>query len=337
MYYYLKKLQSLGVLFLLILSLIILVSCEEKETIQSNVADAENSFYTTDGRLFITGHQYIYEYTKSSGLKKVFYTEKAEFLAMAQVGNYLYVIRSTMGFYPDVDFNLIDMFNDGLIPYLADTLSDMIMEKELLRINLNDSSYNFQAVHTIENMFLPNGMVADKDGNLYIADETFLSNGQIVKISTTGGIYNQSVWLDNSDGVYSPNGMAIKNNTIYFTDFKISQMKGYVKKVTIYNGNPGSVYELFSKTGILDDLSTGILKDKEGIAVADFTGNAILLLDMNGKLKDTLCKGQIMMPSSVVAGKGQGFDSNDLIVTEKGMLYNYSSRFGNKLTLIKLP
>ncbi len=324
--------------FLIILfsfALFALIGCNDKlTTLADNIPDAENLLFTSDGRLFISAAEYVYEYTENGGAEVVQYTPKAEFLGMAQYGNYLYLIRSTIRIQPVQQLDLAKLIEQGLVQYIYNQLSDLLMEKELLRADLNQSPLKFTPVYTLKDMFLPNGMAADSSGNLYIADETFLTLGQIVKLTITGDSITQRKWLSTADNVCSPNGMSIRGNTLYFTDFKISTGKAMVKKVDIINGNPGSVTTLYSQTGLFDDLEAGSYKGVEGIVVANFAKGSLLLLDKSGKLISEILKGELDFPSSVTIGAGNMFSSNDLIITEKGILMEHNSDIGNKVSIL---
>ncbi len=332
----LPELTKFILVFLFSISMLALTGCNDKlGTLADKIPDAENLLFTSDGRLFITASEHVYEYTNAKGAELVLHTANAEFLGMAQVGNYLYVVRSTMRVKPFQQLDIANLLQQGLAQYLFNTFSDLIMNKELLRADLTQTSLNFLPVYTLKNMFLPNGMAADSSGNLYIADETFLSIGQIVKVTISGNNFSQETWLSTSNGVCSPNGMSIRDNTLYFTDFKMSTLKAMVKKVDIINGRPGSVSTLYSQTGLFDDLEAGNYKGVDGIVVANFAKGSLLLLDKNGKLVSEILKGELDFPSSVRIGKGSMFNSDDLIITEKGILMEKESNIGNKVSLLQ--
>jgi hypothetical protein len=243
-------------------------------------------------------------------------------------------VRSTYRFKPVQQINLADMIQNGLAQSIFNIFSDLIMSKELLRADLTQTSLNFLPVFTLQNMFLPNGMAADSSGNLYIADETFLPVGQIVKLTISGNNISQEAWLSTANGVCSPNGMSIRNNTLYFTDFKMSTLKAMVKKVDIINGRPGALSTIYSQTGLFDDLEAGNYRGVDGVVVANFAKSSILLLDKNGRLVSEILKGEVDFPSSVRIGKGSMFNSDDLIITEKGILMEKESNIGNKVSLL---
>ncbi len=315
--------------------ILVITGCNDNlSTLAENIPDAENLLFTTDGRLFISASEYVYEYKADGDAEVMQYTPKAEFLGMAQSGNYLYVIRSTMQLQPVQPLDLAGLLKQGLVQYIYNQFSDMILKKELLRADLTKSPLIFTPVYTLQDMFLPNGMAADSSGNLYIADETFLTLGQIVKLTISGDIITQKRWLSTSDDVCSPNGMSIRNNTLYFTDFKISTGKAMVKKVDIINGNPGKVILLYSQTGFFDDLEAGNYKGKNGIVVANFARGSLLMLDENGKFITEILKGELDFPSSVTIGAGDMFSSGDLIISEKGILMEHNSDIGNKVSIL---
>ncbi|MCP4131989.1 MAG: hypothetical protein GY754_13510 [bacterium] len=318
-----------------ILSVFLFAGCGDITTLADDIPDAENLFFTSDGRLFITGSEHIYEYTESEGAKVVYNTPKAEFGGMAQYGDSLYAVRMTVQFDLCQQIDLVEMINQGLVPYLYNMLSDIIIEKELVRADLTESTLSFKPVYVLRDMFMPNGMVADDSGNLYIADETIVSLGQIVKVNVSGDTITQETWLSTDDGLSSPNGMAVRGNTIYFTDFKMSSAKAMVKKVNIIDGFPGPVTTLYTKTGFFDDLDAGSYRGIDGVVVADYAGRSLLLVKESGGLVTPIKEGELDYPSAVLIGRGSMFDSHELIVTEKGFIFEKNSNFGNKVILIE--
>ncbi len=316
-------------IILLFLSLGFTIGCDETSfTVADDVADAENILFTGNGRLFFTGADYLYEYNFATGKAvPVDGAGKGNFLGIAQSGNMLYVVKTSFKFDPQpIDFQ--DMLTKGLFGYMSSLISDLILDKKIIKADLNQPLLNFESHHVLYDMFLPNGMTADTNGNLYLADTNFMGIGKIVRISSTNGLVSQSTWL--KTGVTCPNGMSVKNGKIYFTDFDIRYLKASVKRVDIKYGAASNLQTIYSKTGFFDDLDAGKFYGKEGCVVADHLDGTIIFLNDSGKVEYKLDKGSFSFPSSVRLGKG--VFENTLLITEKGILYDLYSNIGNKVS-----
>lgn len=238
-----------------------------------------------------------------------------------------------------IDLNAL--FKSGDLLTIMKGLLGSIANMDLLRADLTASgALAFASVHTFEDMLMPNGMAVDADGNLYVTDETFLPSGKIVKLTITGGddaVVKQETWLSAKEGAVSPNGIVIRGNYLYFTDFVVTSSKpGQVKKVEIVNGRPGAVTVLHSTFTLYDDMDVGTYQNGPIVAVADYFGFSVLLINENDGTKTTLGSGKFACPSSVHFGVAPQFSSNELVITEKGLLYENYSSFGNTLSCMKL-
>ena len=313
--------------------------CDGLFMVADKIPDAENVFFTSSGRLFITGGEHIYELTVN-GAVPIPSAGTGEFLGMAQIGSYLYVVHCPRSLKAIPPINLSEILSQGLVGALLSHLTDAYMNKLVLRAKLDTSDpahLVFRQVHELKDMVLPNGMAADSSGRLYIADETILPCGKIVRLTignpdSDNPAVAQETWLNKYDGVYSPNGMTIKNDVLFFTDFELfSSKQAKVKKVQISGNGHGAEIPIYSATGLFDDLDTGRYKNTDGVAVANFLTGAILFIGENGGLVDKIPAGTFECPSSAHFGRGMGYDDKDLIVTEKGILFEGQSSFGNKV------
>ena len=205
-------------------------------------------------------------------------------------------------------------------------------------------------------MMLPNGMASDGKGHLFVADTAYLPMGQIVRLTIStfnpDSIARQETVLTPANRVYSPNGMCIYNNSLYFTDFEAFvdgiTLSASVKKVSLdAYGNPGTVKTLFKRAGgfvapfsLFDDLAVSSRSGRIGVGVADFSrGSLVFFEDRNTFVSSPAYEtdmGYFANPSSVKLGRGPLFSDNDLIVTEKGLLFETFTNYGNKVTRLKI-
>jgi len=305
------------------------------------MGNAENVCFTDTGRTFITGDN-VAELT-ADGPVKLMPGNYGTFAGIAQAGPWLYVVcsvnRETIQ-----PLDLEDLLSASDIIQKLSILTDSLMDKKILRADLRSGGPDqlvFTAVHQLTGMLIANGMAADSRGNLYIADETFLPLGKIVKVTVSEDpvpVTSQETWLSSADGIYSPNGMCIRDDVLYFTDFDIyASNTAQVKKVSIINGNPGTVELVYSRPGLFDDLDAVIYKGKPTVAVASFFGGNIHIIDEESGTVTKAGGGTLQCPSSVHFGRGGWVREDELIVTEVGMLYEPYSSYGNRVDILAVP
>ncbi|MFZ2633522.1 MAG: hypothetical protein WA081_20040 [Desulfosalsimonadaceae bacterium] len=319
----------------------VLTGCDEKYTISENIPDAENAVFTSTGRLFVTGGTNIYEIDGDGTASSLCEEGKYNFTGMAQVGNCLYAVATEYRFDGSVAAcGSLNVFSPTAVADFVGCIADMFKRSVLLCAEIVPGDLSFTEIYTMQNALIPNGMVADTAGRLYIADETFLPVGKIIRLTLAGpmSVSRQETWLDASNKVYSPNGMDIRGNKIYFTDFNLWSFKqASVKTVSIgANGSPGAVAAIFERTGLFDDLAAGTVYGTNVVAVADFLKGTVVGIKDNGvKQSSPLAEtdlGLFASPSSVTFGKGPNYTGLDLIVTEKGMMFEHYSDFGNRVS-----
>jgi hypothetical protein len=328
--------------FLMVIAIcVVLVGCDEKYSVSDNIPDAENALFTDGGRLFVTGGTNIYEILGDGSASALCPEGKYNFTGMAQSGSYLYAVATEYRFdCSALNLGAINFFSPTAMAGFANSISDMFKRSVLLCAQIVPGDLIFTEIYTIENTLIPNGMVADSSGSLYIADETFLPMGKIIRLSLAGpmNVAYQDTWLDPSDNVYSPNGMSIRDNAIYFTDFNLLSLKqASIKKVSINsNGSAGSILTLYERTSFFDDLSAGTIYGTDVVVAADFVKGTLVFVKDNGKKQSRpLFETDLTMfdcPSSVSFGKGPMFSNDELIITEKGMMFEHNSGYGNKLS-----
>lgn len=333
--------KKLTVFLLVAATCLVLTGCDEKYSVSEGIPDAENALFTADGRLFVTGGTNIYEIHADGSADGLCPESKYNFTGMAQIGNILYAVATEYRFdCASLNLGMINFCSPTAMASLVNMIADMFSRSVLLCAEILPGNLSFVEIHTIENTLIPNGMAADSKGRLYIADETFLPMGKIVRVVLSGPmtVAYQETWLDPSQKVYSPNGMDIRENTLYFTDFNVLSVKqASVKKVPITGGGaPGSASTLFERTGFFDDLAAGTIYGTNVAVVADFIkGTLVFIKDAGTKQSRPLYETDLAMfdsPSSVTFGQGPLFSAEALVITEKGMMFEHKSSFGNKVS-----
>lgn len=289
--------------FVLLSLLFSLAACTPKHVLL-DLPEAENLHFTPDGRLIASGKG-IFEIVLQDGRYQAvsLYDGDCGFAGIAQRGNWLYSTCATG-------------------PLWA-------MKRYLLAAELRDNETPlFQIIKEID-LVIPNGMAFDRNGVMLLADENFFGAGKIVRIHIEDGepptVSNIETWLDGRYGVWHPNGVRVVDDQVFFTD-------GGQVKVFRFD-DAGSILEqriLFTRATIFDDL----LPVCDGTIVTDFIKGTVLYVDRDGNKRYESKAQSFPGASSIQIGRAPLFGSNQLIISEKGMLLETDSRIGDKLVSI---
>lgn len=330
--------------FVVILISTFISGCGNTYTVAGGIPDAENSLFTTDGRLLVTGGTNIYEV--NSGKADPLYEGTANFTGMTESKGYVYALAMKTEFGLPPSCPIPNILDPGAMASMASCLAETFTDHVLLAAKIQPGKLNFREIYHLDDVLIPNGMASDGQGNLYIANETFLPGGNILRLKISASdpetVTEQKVWAGSDKAIISPNGMSLRNGQIYFTDFNMfSFTQASVKKIPILaDGSAGQPFTLYERTGLFDDLAAGTLHGKTGVAVVDFIKGSVVFLEDTGVKKYSpdyeTSAGLFASPSSVRQGNGAGFSSDDLIVTEKGIFYDYYSSYGNKISCLRV-
>jgi len=298
---------------LFVVAILYLAGCGEVIPI-ATVPDAENSLITVDGRLFVTGSFNLYEITKDSDGAFVNHRVIEEDLYFGGIDEYkgrLYTLKSNPGLNillkPDPSLVIADL--QAMDPFAGPQPLDTLFTD----IPLPDMS-------------MPNGLVIDKKGHLYISDTL---KGKIFRfdildddLSTLDGPFDTGL-----EGLGSPNGLAVDGDVLFFTD------GGSVKKTMILDGGAlGPAQTLFSGRFLLDDLTV-----YQGCpVVCDYVSGTVFQLSATGEIMRETKLETFAFPSSVNLAQGPLFTEGDILVTEKGVIYEPTSDFGNRIVLFEI-
>lgn len=270
-------------------SLCVSSSCGTKTQLV-DIPSAENTLFTPDGRLFVTGSDSVYEITKdSSGWHATsLASTKANFTGLAQRGNVVYAAA--------FDGNL----------YAA---------------RITDKTPAFTAIHAL-GMSSANGMTTGPDGALYIVNGPLGSSlpaPKIIRLRFGGDpmkVTEQIDWL--TSGIYFPNGLQRRGNTLLVSDSDpLNVAIGAIKSVEIKaDGTAGTPQLIGNFPSLPDDF--GIVGDSE--LAAFYSNGQIGLINASGVLVSQTDPLSFENPSSVKLGRPPMFAPDDLVVTEKGLI-----------------
>lgn len=291
-------------------------NCGEAITL-ATIPDAENILFTPEGRLFVSGGLNVYEITKlpdENFIATPIADAECGFTGLVQRDNYLYAVCG----------------------------DSRLFAGEISATPVLTQIYTFA-----ENMCIPNGATLGPDGKIYVVDEplnpTCLPpDPRIVRISIDPEdpmhITDQETWLQggalgllflNLDQTLRfPNGLARIGNTFYSTD------GGVVFSVELLaDGSAGEPTALFFQPTAHDDLS--VADDEQSLLVTDFVQGKIFQLSLTGEVLQQTALLGLSFPSAVQQARPPMFSSDDILVTEKGVLQDTFTPIGNRLTLFR--
>ena len=313
-------------LIALMLVSMLLSSCFEERYLSFKIADAENQYFSKSGRLFITGGKNIFEVRKNSSHKLVksgpLFDGNCYATGIVEYRNFLYATCTsiTKDRLKDLIKEKRCRLRDRLV---LKCLKGKFAPSYLLAAKL-DEFPKFQIISSLDSFLFPNGLAVDKGGNLYSAD-SFSKVIFKMKLSSFNPYELEKVEAWYKTKLRYPNGLKIKNNVLYLTDFN------RLKKVQITSeGKPGSSKILYKSRHFLDDFSFY----KKGILLTNFSKGVITLVKENGKFFNS--PKFKMRPSSILQGRFPLFKRNQFIITDKGWPYDFESNQGNRLKIITI-
>lgn len=277
-------------------------SCGEK-TVLLEIPDAENLLFSPDGRLFVSGGLNVYEISRDGDAYQArpLLDGSDNFTGLALRSDVLYA----------------NGFSGTL--YAA-------------RLNANPS---LRPIHEL-GLSSANGLASGPDGALYAVNGPAALASKIVRLRLDPAdpfrVLEQSDWLRFAPGGSFPNGLQIRGHTLYYSESAPTAL-GRIRKLEIgRDGQPGTAETVASLGSSLpDDFS--LVGD--AILAAYFTDGRIGLFGADGTRLAQTGLGSFQSPSQVRLGQPPLFASTDLLVTEKGLLGDNSSRIGNVLSVFR--
>lgn len=288
-----KRLLSLAVLGLSFS----LTACQPKV---STLPSAENMRMTTDGRLFATGSQGIYEIKKQGDTytRARLNQEPCQHLGLAVKNDWLFSVCMTK--YPGIK----------IFPPFYTSAEASLWAYPL---NTDSADASITNIGRLEDFYIPNGMDALPDSDqLIIADENFISIGGVtlVDIDFSEEIPKISAqtdkWISKDQDVSKANGVRVIGNAIFLTD------KGSIKRIDLDEaGMPQKAALLYDDKTTLDDLAPFC----DGVVAVDFLKGRIVYANKDGS-KTSIIQSGLFTPSSVMMNATPMFDSDAYLVTE---------------------
>jgi hypothetical protein len=276
-----------------------------------DIPNAENTLFTPDGRLFVSGGSNVYEVTRDAAgwHAAPLYDGSCNFTGMAQRGSVLYTACFDLNLYA---------------------------------LRLDQAGARLQPIHALAGMAAPNGMSDGPDGELYLTDgplsSSQLPSPKIVRLRFDPAdplkVSEQATWL--TQGVGLPNGLVRRGRTLYFSSSALlPPALGQVSAVDIQaDGSAGVVRTVATlQASVPDDLSVA----GGDLLLALYSEGAIALLGADGSILAQTDPLSFELPSSVKPGRPPLFAPTDLVVTEKGVVGvpQTGALFGNALSVFR--
>lgn len=270
------------------------------------VPDAENILYASNGQVFVSGGTHVFEVRAAAGQSytlRPLAENACNFTGLAERANTVYAACGDQSLYA--------------MSLLGGTL--------------------LQKIHTLEGMSLPNGMAVGPDDCLYIVDGplsgTALPSPKVERVCLSFDplvVASQETWLD--EGLELPNGIAAYGQGFVLTNSTLLPPSSQVLWVGVDDqGLPTEPTMLYSRISIFDDLS--VVGDH--ILVSDFAGGSVFMLNASGEVVQETAVQGFAFPSALQLVGPPQFQTGDILVSEKGILGDTQSSFGNALTLFR--
>jgi hypothetical protein len=316
--------------------------CIEKEKIVK-IPDAENILFTEQGSLLISGGKSLFQVEQKFNEDGSSYYQAHDlypdrdcaFGGIAQSGEWVFAVcKEIYVAWKGWTFGVVQDTHLFAAKDSKDLMHFQALDKDLS----NDP---------LDSMVIPNGMDFSPSGDLIIADEDFFSDSSVgrIKLDYSGDFPKfssfEADFIDTDYGISSPNGVQIEGNMLYVSD------KNTVRR--FHFDENGEVPLLFTNehgeevSNLPDDnlfYTGGIIVDDimpycGGIAVTHYLESKLVFQSASGEQYKTL-PFSFESPTALAIGKGQGFDGNDLMVTEKGVLLETGSDIGNRLSRVPM-
>lgn len=316
----------------------VLAGCLQKDKLVV-LPDAENLLFTTDGRLLVSGGTGVVE-IRAQGPGHVAVPVASEagtcvHTGLAQIGDWVFAAcQQRPGLWVGPENHLL--------------AARLIAGQALQFVQVERATPD-----PMDTLALPNGLAATPDGRLLIADYNLLAAAGVarVRLDFSGARPRiagfEANWLAGSHGVFHPNGVRVAGQELFVSDLAFVKRYRFdaAGQVPLYLTAPNgrSVKNevlVYQGLGIVDDIQPQC----GGVAITDFTGGRLVYMapagiDANGlpsyrQARATALQ-SLQQPSAVAVGRAPLFDGHDVLVTEKGLLFDFGSPYGNRLSRVR--
>lgn len=280
-----------------------------RSVVHEEVNEAENLFFTQDGRLFVSGAEEILEIKrKSDGT----FTKTDLFDGQCTVEGVVHHQRHLYGVCWAFQFDL------SVRAYL---IAGEITETPAFRI-----------IAELEKNVVPNGMTFDPQGRLYVTYTA--AAGQIVRFTfgTPLTVARKEVWA--ASGLPNVNGIKYLDGAMYVTLLNEVLMSQFARIPILPDGSPGKPEILYERWfTVLDDF----IPFDGNFILTDFLKGTLVFWNAERGVYAETTSGTFYSPTALARGVAPMFNERQLLVTEKGTLFIRDEKNGDLLSVYKLP
>lgn len=283
------------------------LDCGVIETV-ARIPDAENLLFSPQGRLFVSGGTQVFE-----------------------------IQREPNGAFRAQPLSATECNFTGLA-IRAETLYANCFDGQLYAAPLSA----VQTLAPIANLGVasPNGLAVGPDDALYLANGPLATSALPdprllrVRLDPTDPLQVEGVgsWLD--EGLLAPNGLQRSGETFYVSDSELLN-PGVIRTVRWTPQGPAEAQVLSRFTSLPDDLSLLPAADGVYVIATEFVSGGLRLIAPDGTTVASLPSGTFSSPTQARAGQPPLFSSEDLLVTEKGLIGDTQSPLGNRLSVLR--
>ncbi len=334
--------KKIGLGTLVISSAVFLSACKEQQIVSpQDFSGTENGAFTKDGRFFFTANldsttkpNAIVEITKEDGKYKntvifegIVDGTPCSFNGMTAYKNTLYASCTFVGIVPDIPFPL--------------PTHSLLIQIELDKAE--DDPTRIQMAPLLGLGALPNGMAANKKGDLFVTDSNAwtatygfaIPNPAIAKVTISNdGAFSTTVepWYDPDLGDVFPNGIRVHRNNIFFVTgtqvkrFDILEDGSAGASTVIYTAEACNVIDDFDITHGKYIVASQIAINDPAFTVNLWPGMDCTSTELKGRLVSISGKGtgevkgeyffeNGTLPSSVLFSRGRLFRPLSVVTT----------------------
>lgn len=253
----------------------------KRRVLVDDIAAAENQWFTSSGRLLVSGDEGIYE-----------------IVVDAHGGHSARALQQGQ----DCQFGGMTELHGTLYANCYDSTDSTLFAAPLVE------APEFRAIYRLPGTGLANGLTSDGDAHLFVASSF---DGSVIRLTPSASdpltIESRDTFLPDSG--FITNGIKYFAGTLYWTALL------NVNSASISpSGEPGMRQTLLAALTLFDDLFV----DESGILVADYLNGKVIAVPSGGGRQLSSPDGSFDGPSSVQPALGRlGLPAHALIVTER--------------------
>jgi hypothetical protein len=277
-----------------------------RTVVHEAVNEAENLFFTEDGRLFVSGGEDIYEITRDgfgTFKKSDHFDENCLVEGIVRSGNYLYGVCTAN--------------NDA-------SFSAFLIAGELTKDPV------FRTIAALDKASIPNGITVGPEGQLFI---TYTLKNQILRVTLSSPLQVErtEIWADN---LAAANGIKYVDQAMYVTVLDGDLVGRFLRIPVLADGSAGTPVRLFERAlTVLDD----VLALDDGFIITDFLKGTLIFWDAARGVYGETPGQTFYSPTAIAQGRPPMFTERQLLVTEKGTLLLRDEVNGDLLSMYQLP